>query len=293
MKISLVIVNHNNKIQLRESLSHVLDAKNNLENCLDEVIVIDDNSDDGSLNMVRKDFPDFRVIKHKKKRGISASIGTGVRSAKGELVALLLPGIRPEKDFLVFAIPHFETKKIFAVVSNNEKSNPVKAEFKEGFIHTEIRRTNIDSFLQTFSLPYDSCVFRRDVWMELVGIDDKLFRSTFWRSIDIGYRALKRGYGVIWEPRSKVSKESVVNHQNLSQRSFETDQLIFIWKNIISARLFNRHLSGLLRLIFVKPAYLFVIFDAFGKLASVARLRAREKRQARVSDEAVFSLFSK
>ena len=54
-----------------------------------EVIVIDNASFDGSVEMVRNDFPQTRLIANQENRGFAAASNQGIREAKGEYVLLL------------------------------------------------------------------------------------------------------------------------------------------------------------------------------------------------------------
>ena len=55
---------------------------------IDELIVVDDGSEDSTLNEVKK-FDDIRLIVHEKNRGKSAAIHTGVMASRGEHIMFI------------------------------------------------------------------------------------------------------------------------------------------------------------------------------------------------------------
>ena len=61
MKLSVIIVNYNVKHFLEHCLKSVSEALNGVEG---EVIIVDNNSVDGSVEMVRNKFPEFRIIEN-------------------------------------------------------------------------------------------------------------------------------------------------------------------------------------------------------------------------------------
>ncbi|MBR0072434.1 MAG: glycosyltransferase, partial [Bacteroidales bacterium] len=62
MRLSVVIVNHNVKFFLEQCLNSVFEAARGIDT---EVWVVDNNSVDGSVAMVRDKFPQVRLIANK------------------------------------------------------------------------------------------------------------------------------------------------------------------------------------------------------------------------------------
>ncbi|MBI1755848.1 MAG: glycosyltransferase family 2 protein [Fimbriimonas ginsengisoli] len=80
-KVSVVVVNHNTRAQLRRCLLSIEDRH--------EVIVVDNASTDGSAEMVRKEFPKAIVIENEENLGFGAANNIGMEQAQGELVLFL------------------------------------------------------------------------------------------------------------------------------------------------------------------------------------------------------------
>jgi len=86
MDVSVIIVNWNTRDILRDCLSSVFKETQGLEF---EVIVIDNGSDDGSVEMVEADFPEAIVIANAENRGFAAANNQGIAIAKGSFILLL------------------------------------------------------------------------------------------------------------------------------------------------------------------------------------------------------------
>jgi GT2 family glycosyltransferase len=294
MEVSIIIPNYNGEGLLRKNLPRVIAAKKNLRNKIKEIIVVDDASKDKSVHVLKKEFPEVRTIKHRVNRGFSASVNTGARSSKGELLALLNTDVFPEKDFLKSVHPHFKSRYTFGVSLHEVGRGGAKGRFKNGFIVHEPSKEGNEAE-ETFWVSGGSGVFRRTIWMELGGLDERLFSPFYWEDVDISYRALKRGYKLFWEPRALVhhQPESTIKKtsKRFRERIQERNQLIFIWKNLTSPNLFKKHIAGLTKRTARHPGYLIIMLMAFTKIRLVLKKRKKEKRECKVSDEAIFASF--
>ena len=127
-------------------------------------------------------------------------------------------------------------------------------------------------------------------------MDEKLFAPFYWEDIDLSYRAQKRGYTVLWEPRARVDHihESTISKLSpkYTERIRERNQLVFIWKNLTSKNLSKKHMSWLFERVVKHPGYLVVIFMAALKLGLVVKKHQREIKESKISDEAIFDKFS-
>lgn len=295
MKVSIVIPTYSRRDLLEKNLHFVVEAAGDKVNHIAEIIVVDDGSKDDSYTFVKNNYPSVKIIKHKINRGFSAAVNTGVRSAKGELICLINNDVVPSPDFLKTVLPHFEDNNVFAV-SFNEKGEFgwAKGKFIDGFVEHEAEK-KADKAHITFWVSGGSGVFRRSMWIALGGMDEKLFSPFYWEDIDLCYRATKRGFSLLWEPNSLVEHrhESTVGRlpQTYVQRIRERNQLLFLWKNLTSHNLFRKHLWGLLKRVVKHPGYLRIVFMALILLKPVLKARAKEIREAKISDETIFARF--
>ena len=95
LQLSVIIVNYNVKHFLEQCLFSVYKA---LKNISAEVIVVDNNSVDGSLTLIKEKFPQVILISNKVNTGFSVANNQGIRLAKGKFVLLLNPDTVVQED---------------------------------------------------------------------------------------------------------------------------------------------------------------------------------------------------
>jgi GT2 family glycosyltransferase len=93
MKVSIIIVNWKVRELLRQCLKSVQDA-GGLASHDYELIVVDNNSGDGSVAMVEAEFPLVRVIANQDNRGFGAANNQAYEVCQGDFVVLLNPDTR-------------------------------------------------------------------------------------------------------------------------------------------------------------------------------------------------------
>lgn len=292
--ITLIITNYNGLSILEKSLPVFKKAYENKVNKISEIILVDDASTDGSLQFVREHYQEIKIIKHKINRGYSSTVNTGVRMAKGNLVAILNNDVHPSIDFLQKAFSHFSDDKVFGVSLHEKGYGGARGFFRNGFIeHSSKKETNVSE--STFWVSGGSGIWRRNVWVKLGGFDEKLLNPFYWEDIDLCYRAQKRGYVLIWEPNSLVnhSHESTIGKLNSFWVSTikERNQLIVVWKNITSKALFNKHLVAIFKRCLRHPGYIRIVLLAILRFKQINKSRRLEKKESKVSDEAIFQRF--
>jgi len=94
-KLSVIIVNYNVGFFLEQCLYSVKKA---LKDIPAEVFVVDNNSVDGSVQMIKEKFPEVQLIENKKNTGFSYANNQAIRVSKGEYVLLLNPDTVVEED---------------------------------------------------------------------------------------------------------------------------------------------------------------------------------------------------
>jgi GT2 family glycosyltransferase len=86
MKLSIIIVNYNACDLLKECIESIKKSINGMDY---EIIVVDNNSWDGSVDMLGRCFPDVRVIANKDNKGFAKANNQGYEVSRGEYVLLL------------------------------------------------------------------------------------------------------------------------------------------------------------------------------------------------------------
>ncbi|MEZ4985741.1 MAG: glycosyltransferase family 2 protein [Saprospiraceae bacterium] len=95
MKLSIVIVNYNVRYFLEQALLSVRKAIRAIDA---EVFVVDNNSVDDSVAVVREKFPEVKLIANADNPGFSIANNQAIRQSKGQYVLLLNPDTVVEED---------------------------------------------------------------------------------------------------------------------------------------------------------------------------------------------------
>ncbi len=90
MTLSIIYINFNTGRLLKQSLKHFFLMRPALDF---EIIVVDNHSADKSVQMIRKDFPEIRIIESMENYGYAKGANLGIAEAKGNYIAIFNPDI--------------------------------------------------------------------------------------------------------------------------------------------------------------------------------------------------------
>lgn len=86
MSLSIIIVNWNAKKYISECLQSIIHQKTNHEI---EIIVVENASSDGSQELIRKRFPNVKLICNKENLGFAKANNIGIKNSSGKYIALI------------------------------------------------------------------------------------------------------------------------------------------------------------------------------------------------------------
>ena len=134
MKVSVIIPTFNRKDFIVEAIESVL--KQSVKPY--EVIVVDDGSQDGTGDLIKKKFADIVYI-YQENKGVSAARNRGIKEAKGDYIALLDSDDLWKRDKLKKHIEFIEKHPEYRVsqtdevwIRNGKFVNPMKKHKKYG-----------------------------------------------------------------------------------------------------------------------------------------------------------------
>jgi len=93
--LSIIIVNYNVKEFLQNLLVSI---QRSIKGISTEIIVVDNASDDGSVEIIREKFPHIKLIANQKNVGFGAANNQGLAVASGEYILLLNPDTIVQED---------------------------------------------------------------------------------------------------------------------------------------------------------------------------------------------------
>jgi GT2 family glycosyltransferase len=211
MQLSVIILNYNVRYFLELC---VLSVENAIQNIDAEIIVIDNNSPDDSCEMMKRRFPNVKLIESKINSGFPKGNNIGVADATGEYICILNPDTVVAEDtftkVLAFAQKQ-ENLGIIGVKLIDGKGNFLP-ESKRGVPTPFVAFTKIAGlykiFPQIFGKYYAQhlsenetgkvdilvgafMVMKRELYIEIGGFDEDCFMYS--DDIDLSYMALKKG----------------------------------------------------------------------------------------------------
>ena len=242
--VSVVIPTWNAKHHLEANLPSVVKAlEGNPDN---EIVIVENGSEDGSADYVREHFPGVRVLALERNLGFGGGSNAGFRAAKNDIVVLLNNDMRVEPDFLAPLIEGFTDEKVFAVSAQIFFSDPAKRREETGLTTGVWERgrirlghkidEDIDRLYPTFYAGGGSSAYDRRKFLEIGGFD-ALLRPFYLEDADVSYMAWKRGWKILYAPGSVVYHE----HRGTIGKRFspgyidrviQMNNLSFLWKNI-------------------------------------------------------------
>jgi len=305
---SVVIPNWNGKELLAKYLPSVIEAL--AGNPGNEILVVDNGSSDGSAEYVKTAFPRVKVLALPVNLGFGEGSNAGVRVAANDVVVLLNSDMRVAPDFLGPLLEGFADPLVFAVSCQIFFSDPNKPREETGLTQgawidgsLRVRHRADAGVTEAYPCFYPgggSSAFDRRKFLELGGFDP-LYEPFYLEDADLGYMAWKRGWKVLYEPRSVVYHE----HRGTIGKNYRAGEIaavlrknyvLFAWKNIhewrrLAAHFFFAGAGGALSMAFgdvpLRPNAA-ALWRAFRQLPQAARARWRARSLAALGDTEAF-----
>lgn len=227
-----------------------------------QVILVDNASNDGSLALVKENFPQVKIIAFTENKGFSGAVNAGIREAETEYVLLLnndtvaAPKLVEQLECALDAHP-----EAFSVAAKMlQLKNPEKLDGAGDFycaLGWAFARGkdqpcgNYDQPDRIFSSCAGCALYRKSLFSEIGYFDENHF--AYLEDIDIGYRANICGYSNRYEPTALVyhagSAVSGSRHNSFKVKLSARNSIYLIYKNMPVLQI-------LLNLPFLLPGYL-------------------------------------
>ncbi len=222
--ISVIIVNFNVREFLEQALESVFRA---LKGIPSEIIVVDNASVDGSVQMVRQRFKEVILIENKENVGFSAANNQGLEVARGEFIVLLNPDTVVQEDTFKKLLEFFErtpdasaaTCKIlnpdgtFSVDCRHSIPTPLTAFWKVTGLARLFPKSKIFGRYNLTYLDENQCypveaisgsfmMMRREIVQKVGKLDEDFFM--YCEDIDYCYRINQAGGKIYYVPDSQI-----------------------------------------------------------------------------------------
>ena len=296
---TFVIPNYNGADLLQQYLPGVI-----AEAAGCDVVVVDDCSMDGSVDLLRQSFPACKVIAQEVNRGFSVSANAGIGACDSEFVVLLNNDVAVTPGFLDAMVPLFEDASVFAVsprIILPAKGN-IDEGCKTGFWHHGMfnvdQRQDVKEVTPVLYACGCAAVYRRSMLEELGGFDEA-YSPFYWEDADLGYRAWKRGWKSLYQPASTVYHIHAASTGRLAQSYTGAikacNSLLFMWRNIEDAGLLSAHRRWLPMVLLRRAAagdqpFLVGWKEAYSRRREAVEARQRESAYRKLSDREIMQI---
>jgi GT2 family glycosyltransferase len=250
-KVSIIVLNYNGGKYLKECLDSVL--RTDYHNI--EVIVVDNASDDGSPEFVKKHYPQVILIENEKNLGFCEGNNIGIRKATGEIIILLNNDTIVDSKWIKEILKKAEDPKVGIVGcrlyfpgSKIIQSLGFRMRFLgywESIGAGQIDNGQFDEIRDVDFVSGAALAIKREV-IKKIGLFDSEFYA-YNEDKDLCYRARKAGYRVI------TSNAVVYHYGSMSWDRFQIKKIYLNNRNLL--RFVIKHYSpkALLRFTFEYP----------------------------------------
>jgi len=267
LKLSVVILNYNVRYFLELCLQSVEAA---LKNISSEIIVIDNNSKDGSGEMVKEKFPSVVLIENNSNLGFSKANNQAVQIAKGEYVCILNPDTVVAEDTFSSILNFAEKQTNLGIIGCRliDGSGKYLPESKRNvpLVDIAIKKVlgNSKAYYANHVKAFDVAkvevlvgafmLLKRSLYNSLGGFDEDYFM--YGEDIDFSFKSFKKGYDNYYFGQTSVihyKGESTLRNAIYLKRFYGAMQ-IFYRKHFQSNALFDLGVFlGIKLMILCKP----------------------------------------
>ncbi|MBN8585600.1 MAG: glycosyltransferase [Ignavibacteria bacterium] len=256
--ISVIIVNYNVKELLEQCINSILKASDGLKV---EIIVVDNNSFDGSIEYLKNKFPShpsIKLIESPINLGFAKANNLGVKESRGEYLLILNPDTILQEDTLTSSLKFYkETPGIGAmtcklILPNGKLDLACRRSFPTPSVAVyrimglsrlfpksrKFGKYNLTFLDENSTYEVDAIVgafmlIKRDVYEKVKGFDEDYFM--YGEDLDLCFRIKKAGYKIYYYPDTSIihykgesTKKSSISYVN----NFYGAMQVFVKKNL-------------------------------------------------------------
>ncbi len=245
MSVSIVIISYNVKEFLQQC---ILSLKKSCTGVPHEIIVVDNNSVDGSDKIIKDEFPDVRLIKNKDNKGFASACNQGLKIATGEYLLLLNPDTMIQEDTIPKMVKFFrqnpEAGAAGCKILNADgtlqlacrrsfptpsvaipKTLGLSTLFPKSKLFSKYNLTyeDPDKQIEVDALSGAFLMFRREVYNQIGGLDEDYFM--YGEDLDYCYRIKSNGWKIFYYPKTKI-----IHYKGESTKLASFDNFVVFYK---------------------------------------------------------------
>ncbi len=189
-----------------------------------EVIVVDNGSEDDSVEYVKKKCPEFKVIELNKNYGFAKAVNEGIKKSQGKYVVLLNNDTEVDKNFLKYLVETADEQNVSFLTA--KRFNYYKRDLIDsvGDDMDSVGHLILCGLGQKNSIKFDksgyiflasggSCLIKKEVFEKIGYFDEDYFM--YMEDADFFFRAQLAGFQGWYEPRAVVYHMRMASSKNL------------------------------------------------------------------------------
>ena len=242
--LSILLVNYNDGTHVLDCLSSI---ETNAQAIDHEVIVVDNASTDGSLELIAERFPRIRIIRNSRNEGFGRANNRAVREGRGKFILFLNTDIVLHPGALDLLLAEMAANPLTGIVGpaliNPEDSFQVSFGNRVGFITEAFKKAFLNRAVQRGLRKSDRrrevgwvsgafLLARKKALLDAGPFDERFF--LYFEDIDLCRRAVEKGWKVIFLPRAVSfhwGGATTAGRRLRSRLEYRKSQLLFYRKH--------------------------------------------------------------
>jgi GT2 family glycosyltransferase len=209
-EISVIIPNWNGKKYLKTCF----DSLRNQTFKDFEIILVDNGSEDGSIEFIKSNYPEVRIIALSENYGFSKAVNLGIKEAKGEYIALLNNDTETHSEWLKnlcvvskkYPRYHFFASKILCfdqrdkIDSAGDCLDINGVAYRRGHYEKDSQKFNEEK--EIFGPCGAAAFYKKDLFDQIGYFDEDFF--AFYEDVDLNFRAQLAGFKCMYIPSAVI-----------------------------------------------------------------------------------------
>jgi len=273
-----------------------------------ETIVIDNGSNDGTVEFLESNYPRARLVKNRENLGFAAAVNQGIRVSRGEYIALLNNDTEADKNWLKELVQTLKQRKDISFCASkmlNFYNRKIIDSAGDGWSMRFMQGYNVGKDVEdgpayskeklVFGACAGAALYRKTLF-KMIGLLDERFFAYF-EDVDLNFRAQLAGLRCLYIPTAVVYHMwSATTQRRNALKRFLTlrNRIIVVLKNM-PLPLIVANLKSFTRIAFLAPFrillehpknfyLLFLLyFQLLIWLPSIVRDRLKTQRMRKVS----------